>query len=190
MKIFRALWNWIRIPTKRYGFGAIMIAGFLIGVSFWGIFNTFAAYTNTLEFCTSCHEMEANPYREYKFSTHYSNASGVRAICSDCHVPKEWTSMMVRKIQASSELFHWAVGTIDTPKKFEARREHLAKRVWKTMKDNDSLECRNCHDFDAMNHLLQKKRARTDMKEGIKRGKTCIDCHKGIVHNLPEGYED
>jgi nitrate/TMAO reductase-like tetraheme cytochrome c subunit len=24
----------------------------------------------------------------------------------------------------------------------------------------------------------------------VEEGETCIDCHKGIAHNLPEDYED
>ncbi|MCW8825786.1 MAG: NapC/NirT family cytochrome c, partial [Gammaproteobacteria bacterium] len=34
----------------------------LIGVIFWGGFNTAMEVTNTMEFCTSCHEMEENVY--------------------------------------------------------------------------------------------------------------------------------
>lgn len=33
------------------------------------------------------------------------NRSGVRAICSDCHVPKDWGHKFVRKIMASKELY-------------------------------------------------------------------------------------
>jgi cytochrome c-type protein NapC len=27
-------------------------------------------------------------------------------------------------------------------------------------------------------------------EKAFKQGQTCIDCHKGIAHHLPEGYEE
>ena len=130
------------------------------------------------------------PYQEYQQSAHYENASGVRAICSDCHVPRDWTAKLLRKIYATNELFHHFVGTIDTPEKFEARREEMAERVWATMKANDSRECQNCHSWHTMKFEEQSRRAREKMKEGVEAGKTCIECHKGIAHKLPASEDD
>lgn len=155
----------------------------LVGVIFWGGFNTGMEATNTMDFCISCHEMKNNVYAEYKDTIHFTNRSGVRATCSDCHVPRDWTHKVVRKIQASGELFHKAMGSIDTPEKFNEKRLTLAKRVWKTMKESDSRECRNCHDFGSMNPENQKPRARKQHFNAMQRGQTCIDCHKGIAHN-------
>ena len=98
--------------------------------------------------------MADNVGAEWKQSVHYKNASGVRAICSDCHVPKDWTAKLVRKIQATNELYHSIIGTIDTPEKFEARRAEMAERVWAGMIANDSRECRNCHSDEAMDFKL------------------------------------
>ncbi len=153
-----------------------------LGVIFWGGFNTAMEATNTMEFCISCHEMEENVYQEYKQTIHYSNRSGVRASCSDCHVPDPWVHKFIRKIKASQELYHKALGTIDTPEKFDKKRLTLAKNVWRTMKETDSRECRNCHDFDSMNPENQKKRSRKQHVNGMQAGNTCIDCHKGIAH--------
>ncbi len=155
---------------------------FILGIIFWGGFNTAMEATNTLEFCTSCHEMEENVYQEYKPTIHHSNRSGVRATCSDCHVPKPWIHKMVRKIQASNEVLHKVLGTIDTPEKFNKKRLTLAKHVWKAMKETDSRECRNCHNFESMNPVFQKPRARKQHLNAFKTGQTCIDCHKGIAH--------
>ena len=155
----------------------------IVGVIFWGGFNTAMEVTNTLEFCISCHEMEENVYQEYKKTVHYSNRSGVRATCSDCHVPDPWIHKVVRKVQASNEVLHKVLGTIDTPEKFDAKRLTLARNVWHAMKATDSRECRNCHDFDSMNPEDQKKRSRKQHINGMQAGNTCIDCHKGIAHN-------
>lgn len=155
----------------------------VIGVIFWGGFNTAMEATNTLEFCISCHEMEENVYQEYKKTIHYTNRAGVRATCSDCHVPDPWVHKVVRKIKASNEVLHKIMGTIDTPEKFNEKRLTLAKNVWRTMKETDSRECRNCHDFGTMNPEDQVGRARKQHLNAMKAGNTCIDCHKGIAHS-------
>ena len=142
--------------------------------------------SNTETFCISCHEMEENVFREYKNTIHYTNRTGVRATCPDCHVPKEWHHKVVRKIQASNELLHKALGSIDTPEKFEAKRLKLAQHVWKVMKETDSRECRNCHNYEYMDFTEQGRRAVNQHSHGLNEGKTCIDCHKGIAHQLPD----
>ncbi|MDM8546122.1 NapC/NirT family cytochrome c [Candidatus Venteria ishoeyi] len=154
----------------------------LVGIIFWGGFNTAMEATNTMEFCITCHEMEENVYQEYQGTIHDANRSGVRATCSDCHVPKSWGHKMIRKIQASKEVWHKMLGSIDTPEKFDGKRLHLAKNVWHSMKSTDSRECRNCHDFDTMDPAKQKPRARKQHMNAMRQGMTCIDCHKGIAH--------
>jgi cytochrome c-type protein NapC len=146
--------------------------------------------SNTETFCISCHEMKDNVYQELKETIHYSNRSGVRATCSDCHVPREWHHKFVRKIQASNELFHKVMGTLDTREKFEAKRLELAKHVWASMKANDSRECRNCHNLEWMKPEMQSRPARKKHAKSKETGETCIDCHQGIAHKLPEGWDD
>ena len=162
----------------------------VVGVILWGGFNTAMEVTNTEDFCISCHEMKDNVYPEYEGSVHDRNGAGVAASCPDCHVPRDWTHKVIRKIKASRELFHKALGTIGTPEKFEKHRPEMAKRVWQTMKNTDSRECRNCHDFDDMNAANQEKRARKQHLFAMKEGHTCIDCHKGIAHEAPTDRVD
>ena len=181
-------WDKLKRPSS-VSLGSLLIGGFIAGIIFWGGFNTAMEATNTETFCISCHEMEENVYREYKDTIHYSNRSGVRATCPDCHVPKPWVHKIKRKIQASNELLHKALGSIDTPEKFEAKRLELARHVWASMKETDSRECRNCHDFESMDYTKQQRRAMNSHVEGFDEGKTCIDCHKGIAHSLPAMYE-
>ena len=188
--MIKKIWEFLRSPTAKYSAGLLLIAGFIAGIIFWGGFHTVVEATNTEEFCISCHEMEENVYQEYKETTHYSNRTGVRAICSDCHVPRTWVHKMARKIQATNELYHKIMGTIDTPEKFEAHRLTMAKRVWKVMKETDSRECRNCHRFDFMDMEEQDKTARKKHIRSIEEGKTCIDCHQGVAHELPDEEEE
>lgn len=179
------LWKWFWRPSVRFAWGGIFLVGGVAGIIFWGGFNTAMEYTNRLEFCISCHEMRSTVYEEYKKSVHYQNPSGVRVVCADCHVPKDWTAKLVRKIQASQEIYHKIVGSVNTPEKFEAKRQQLAQHVWDTMKASNSRECRNCHSFEAMAFHKQSRRGSEKMQEAYKKGDTCIDCHKGIAHKLP-----
>ena len=111
------------VRTRRF---AILSSAFVAGILFWGAFNTAMEWTNREEFCISCHEMRDNVYTEYRNTIHFQNRTGVRATCPDCHVPKEWIPKIIRKVQASNELLHKALGSIDTPEKFNAKRAELA----------------------------------------------------------------
>ncbi len=159
-----------------------ILAAFIAGIIFWGGFNTAMEATNKMSFCISCHEMGDYVYTEYQGTIHDVNRSGVGAVCSDCHVPKDWTHKIIRKIKASRELYGKAVGSINTPEKFDAKRLHLAMNEWERMKNTDSRECRNCHDFESMMPEFQAPRARQQHLNAMKTGQTCIDCHKGIAH--------
>ena len=180
------IWSALTSPAKA-ALGVLLLGGFIAGVIFWGGFNTALEKTNEEEFCISCHEMRDNVYVELKETIHYSNRSGVRATCPDCHVPREWVYKIIRKIQASKEVWGKITGKIDTREKFEAHRGEMAAREWARMKANDSRECRNCHDFDSMDYSEQGKRAFKEHESALGSGeKTCIDCHKGIAHQLPD----
>lgn len=179
-------WKMLKRPHHA-ALGTILSMGFIFGIIFWGGFNTGMEASNTEQFCISCHEMKNNVYEEYKQTIHYSNRSGVRATCPDCHVPDEWTHKIVRKIQASKELWGKFTGYVDTPEKFNLHRKEMALREWKRMKDNDSRECRNCHNFEYMDFSEQGKRSQVQHSTALQSGdKTCIDCHKGIAHTLPD----
>jgi cytochrome c-type protein NapC len=58
------------------------------------------------------------------------------------------------------------------------------------MKETDSRECRNCHEFQHMDTEKQERVSARRHEKAFKQGGTCIDCHKGIAHHLPQGYEE
>lgn len=186
----KKLLNTLRHPSAKYSLLTLLAVGFFSGIFFWGGFNTAMEATNSLEFCISCHEMRDNVYQEYKQTIHFTNRTGVRAVCSDCHVPRDWGHKMMRKIQASQEIYGKIMGTIDTPEKFEAKRLELAEHEWARMKTSDSRECRNCHSFEGMNTEKQKLRGAKMHKIAQEDKKTCIDCHKGIAHKKPKGMKE
>ncbi|HET9728633.1 MAG TPA: NapC/NirT family cytochrome c [Acidimicrobiia bacterium] len=186
-RAWRDLWR----PSVRWSVASLLIVGVVLGIILWGGFNTAMEATNTLAFCANtCHEMHDNVYVEYQETVHYHNRTGVRAICSDCHVPKDWVHKVARKVKATGELYGHIIGEIDTKEKFEKTRIRLAQNEWRLMKANDSLACRNCHSFTAMERAKQRPRAQKNHATAEARGKTCIDCHKGIAHLLPSEYDE
>jgi cytochrome c-type protein NapC len=90
-------------------------------------------------------------------------------------------------MQASKEVWGKIFGTIATRDKFLDHRLELAKHEWTRMAANDSLECRNCHSAIAMDFSRQTTRATAIHTKFLVSGqRTCIDCHKGIAHQLPD----
>ncbi len=190
--MLRRFWNALRPPDASRGrllLGTFLGIVLLLVVSATLVVGGAAglAWTNTEKFCIGCHEMRDNVYAEYKGTIHDTNRTGVRAICSDCHVPREPVALIKRKMRASLELWGHFTGVVDTPEKFEAHRSTLAQNVWRRMKETDSLECRNCHHEEKMDVAKQSERAQARHKTGKAEGKTCIDCHFGIAHKEPEG---
>ena len=154
--------RWLRSPSKMAIGGVILltIIGTIVGTN---LFNVGMSATNTEQFCSDCHTNDVVP--EYQASIHFSNRSGVKAICSDCHVPHEFVPKMIRKMQASTEVLAYYTGKVDTKEKFEKHRLEMAEREWARMKANVAQQ---------MHALAQEQ------------NKTCIDCHKGIAHHLPD----
>ena len=167
----------------------MIVIGILGGVIIWGGLNTGMEYTNRSTFCMSCHEMTI-PFEELKKTVHYKNRSGTTVQCADCHVassktPTDYAFKSFQKIMAARDVIGHIAGTLDTPEKYEAHRLAMAERVWDRMKERDSKECRNCHDFKTMDPAKQKDRSVTKHEGAIEDGKTCIECHKGIAHKDP-----
>jgi len=164
--------------------GAVLAGGVVLA----GLFNVGLSYTNRTEFCISCHSMRWNA-AEWQESAHFMNHAGVRIGCANCHVPKAFLPKMKAKILAAKDVWHEILGTIDTKEKFEARRLEMAQRVWARLKASDSRECRTCHSWEAMELDEQDRVARKKHARAREEGKTCIDCHKGVTHELPEEGE-
>lgn len=168
---------------------SVVISAVLLGVVMATGFHGVLGATNHESFCISCHEMKIN-YEEYKGTVHYRNRTGVQATCPDCHVPRDFGPKIAAKIRAAKDVWHHLLGTIDTKAKYEAYRLTMAKAVWQKMEDTDSRECRACHTVEAMAFKEQQGRAARKHETMAEKGKTCIDCHKGVAHELPEDYDE
>jgi len=171
--------------SKKIKISLSIIAAFsLLGIVLTGV--ALNPALSTTEFCISCHEMET-PLAEYQKSTHFNSASGVRAECSSCHITEGFGPTLYDKIDALRHVYGHLFSTLDSDEKYEDSRLRMAERVWADMKKHDSRECRSCHNeqgfvFEKFNSHSAAKR----MKNGLEEGKTCIDCHKGLVHAMPD----
>ena len=165
---------------------ASLVAGVVLGVVGLASFNGVMHATSSESFCgNSCHEMGI-PLSTLQQTAHYTNAHGVSAGCSDCHIPKEFIPKMIRKVEASREVWGHITGLIDTPEKYAAHQPAMREREINRMRANDSQECRNCHRIDRMDFEAQPRMAKRIHPKMKERGKTCIDCHDGVAHSKPD----
>lgn len=186
--MIKRIWKWFWAPSKKWALGTLLIVGFVVGGAFVFTSHKTLEWTNSEGFCTGCHTMQYNQ-AEYTGSVHDVSKTGMRATCSQCHVPEAGIDLMVRKIEAANDLYqHFIAKTIDTPEKFEERRGFLAMREWTRMKKSDSLGCRSCHTEMNMDLSAQNKRAVIGHTLARDTNQTCIDCHKGIAHELPANW--
>ena len=164
----------------------LVLAGILVGVVALASFNGVMHATSTDEFCGgACHEMQI-PLAALQTTAHYSNSHGVGVACADCHIPREFVPKMVRKIEASREVWGHITGLIDTPEKYAAHRESMRERELSRIRANDSQECRNCHRLERMDFAAQDRAVRRYHRAMEAREKTCIDCHADIAHPTQE----
>lgn len=183
-RLFKALFS----PSARWSVFALLVLG--VGVGFASTVGTQVAlaWSGTNEFCgTACHSHTQFVYPEFKASAHGSNRTGVRAGCSDCHVPHSYPAKLIYKAQAGiRDAIAEARGTISTKEKFEAKRWELANHVWDEMKANNSANCRTCHTPEAMSPEKQSEDAQKAHKKFAAGKATCIECHTGVAHVEPE----
>ena len=179
------IWTFATTPTSRFSLATLLIVGGIGGLLFWGGFNWAMEVANTKSFCIPAMRCATIPIRSC--SRPFTTRTG-RAFALLVPTVMSRTNGFTRsgeKYQASNELLHKVLGTVNTPEKFERHRLELAEHVWATMKASDSHECRNCHSAAAIDPHKQTETAAKVMAEGFKAGLTCIDCHKGIAHKLP-----
>lgn len=185
MKITKIISDFFTRPSTRYSAGVLVLIGGIGALILGGGTHTVMEATSTTEFCISCHEIEDNAWAEYKETIHHRNSSGIQVECADCHIPKDFSGKVVRKIEAAREVYgHWT-GIIDTPEKYDAHRKTMAEKVWGEMRANDSASCRSCHSTIEETLDLQYDWARVNHQRMIDENMTCIDCHQGIAHKLP-----
>ena len=187
------LWSrlWQR-PTSKWTLGIPLgaVIAFILGGAALGTTNYVLHETSSTDFCYVCHSHDQFIRPEYEASTHFRNTSGVQASCADCHLPHDsWFELVWTKAVVSLDIIPELAGKLDTAEKYEAHRAEMAESVWREYKENNSEYCRSCHTTEAMDLESQDRRAARRHSQAADKGETCIDCHYGIVHVLPENSE-
>jgi nitrate/TMAO reductase-like tetraheme cytochrome c subunit len=183
-RLVRALFS----PSARWSVFALLLVGLVVGAGAVIGTQVAVAVSGTDEFCgTTCHSHEKFVYPEHKLSFHYTNRTGVRPTCVDCHVPHTYPAELIFKAQAGAmDAYAELRGTISTQAKFDKERWRLANIVWEQMRANNSANCRTCHNPTAMDPKKQSEDAVSQHKKFAAGKATCIDCHTGVAHKDPE----
>jgi nitrate/TMAO reductase-like tetraheme cytochrome c subunit len=181
------LWARLTSPSAKWSVLALVVVGLVIGGG--GVIATqvMVRVTGTNAFCGSaCHSMQW-VYAEYKQSGHHVNRTGVQATCHDCHIPHSYPQLLWYKAKAGT---HDAIaefrGVISTEDKFKKERLRLAKDVWAEFKENDSENCRTCHQMSPEILAKQQPFVQEMHANRVAQKQTCIDCHKGVAHAAPD----
>lgn len=186
-------WEKLWSPTGRWwllGLPAGGVLAVIVGANGLGAFNYTLHQTSTNEFCFSCHSHERSIRPEYEASSHFSNKIGVQTQCSDCHLPHGWFAYTWTKAVVSLDVVPELMGKLDTQAKYEAHRGEMAKRVWSQYRANKSEYCLHCHAFQQMDFSGQQRVAQRHHLKAQEDGKSCIECHQGVVHALPENWTE
>jgi nitrate/TMAO reductase-like tetraheme cytochrome c subunit len=143
--------------------------------------------TGSNAFCGgACHSMQWVA-QEYAQSAHHANRTGVQATCHDCHIPDRYPELLWYKAKAGiHDAIQEARGVISTEEKFKKERLRLAKAVWAEFKENNSENCQHCHRFSAEIVAKQKGFVQPMHQQFLSKAATCIDCHKGVAHAVPD----
>src|SRR5262245_20227893 len=187
-RAFRRAWRALTSPSARWSVLSLLVIGIVVGAGAMIGTGLVVEATGTVEFCGgACHSMKAFTLPEYEQSAHYAGHSGVRATCSDCHVPHAYPQKLWYKAKAGiRDIVQESRGVIATAELYDKERWRLANAVWDEMKANDSANCRYCHTISAETVAKQKTAAQKMHKMVLDKKATCIDCHKGIAHKEPE----
>lgn len=186
--LIRRLFGWLFSPSAKWSVFALLLVGLVAGAV--GVVGTqvAVAVTGTNEFCgNACHSHTQFVYPEYKVSVHGSNRTGVKASCSDCHIPHSYPAKLLYKAEAGiRDGIAEMQGVISTQEKFEAKRWEMASHVWEEMRADNSANCRTCHTPESMNSAKQSEDAIKQHKKFASGKATCIDCHTGMAHKEAE----
>ena len=99
---------WIRTalsPAGSFSLAFLTLGGFVMGVIFWGGFNTVLEATTPRTSAWAATRCTTTSTRSSRARCTSRIVPGVRAGCPDCHVPHEWTDKIARKMQASKEVW-------------------------------------------------------------------------------------
>lgn len=169
---------------------SFVIAAMALGVISIPVVDQVDVYFSSNKFCaSSCHEMESTVFKELQASTHWTTTTGVRPSCADCHVSERLIPAMWDHFLGMKELIVHVTSDASSPGNFDKNyRAESANRVRLKMIDNDSKNCRTCHEMTAIKP--KRTRGKKQHAEALKNKTTCIACHYDLVHKEVEPSEE
>lgn len=184
-------WRALFKPSAKFSVLALLVVGIVIGVV--GYFTTQQTLhaTSKDEFCMTCHSNHSLQ-QEVLDSAHGGGRSGIVVECQQCHIPQEPFAYLLKKIIVSKDLIGFmTIDGFNTQEWLEENRRDQADLAREFFRATDSQNCKNCHTRiyenqpEAMSKMAKRMHSR-NFKKDIEKRKTCIDCHKGIVHPYPK----
>lgn len=177
-RLWSALHDFFHHPLRGLlALGSVVV---VLGLSFVAV-EELNIRANSTKFCISCHSMGAYVYEEFKQSKHFTNASGVRPECGQCHVAKRFWPAVYDHMMGTHDLIGEFAHDWKKPENFEAKRTAMAEKARLKMLGEDSHTCRECHKFGAI--VPTRKRGERAHADAQTKGSTnCIACHYNLVH--------
>lgn len=138
--------------------------------------------TSTPSFCASCHEIKP-AVEAWKTSSHASNNKGFTARCMDCHLPPPEQTMYFFFSKAKHGIKDFWGHYFGEPYNAAKRREI----VYSTMTNSNCLKCHQniLYIPDKRGAMLAHRTALFGEKG---HGKSCFECHSGLVHEKKALY--
>lgn len=166
----------------------IVIGVVAVGATTWAV-NT----TSTNEFCSNaCHSMKWAA-QAYERGPHFVNDVGVRATCSDCHIPFEsepatpfqyvFGTLWTKAVSGTEDVIGEVRGLISTEERWNLERPKLGEEVRAWFKETSSATCKGCHKLDAFASTGPGAFHLDLVKAGPVN---CVECHADAGHRFPE----
>lgn len=161
--------------NKRFNWWKFIFVSIFIFIVFLSIGAGVNGYTNSPNFCSSCHEM-APEYLTYSQSAHN------KISCVQCHVPPG----VQNSIQGKKDLLYEAVTYL----------RYNPTQI--TEKEKFAVKNENCLQCHSKNRLVTASGdLKVNHKGHIEKGIPCITCHAGVAHskvaerqiNLPKNLD-
>jgi nitrate/TMAO reductase-like tetraheme cytochrome c subunit len=191
-----------RAPARRWLAATLVLVGVVIGIAVAGATTWMVNATSSNNFCaTECHSMQwaAAAYRK---GPHYSNESGVRTSCADCHIPFEdrpatpfqyvFGTLWTKGLDGTQDVVAKTRGVIADRERWDAEKPRLGEKVRAWFQRTNSATCLGCHKLEAFSGEGGSAFMKSEVHSGaLKADKVdCLQCHPGIAHvysNLPAG---
>jgi nitrate/TMAO reductase-like tetraheme cytochrome c subunit len=177
-------------PKKYFKLSYLIAVVATLAVLF--LFSVFDSVTTSSGYCLTCHEMQATAGTNWRNSRHFTNALGMVAECSDCHVNPGFLGFFGSKAWPAvrDHYVHFFGNSDPAAMNWEELRARARQNI-----ANDA--CKRCH--VNLTASLKSKAAMAAHLEaeqgGAENYRNCMNCHVQPLHpavsvwNLDAGFD-